>query len=186
MGNVLIAMPKPEDSHHIERLIRSHGMLVDTEVCTSGAEILRIANDRDCGVVICTRRLRDMSFSDLAEYLPTSFGIIVLTSDVSFETFSDRTIKLLMPFRNGELISTVEMMSMRTYKRERKKKTERPPRERSEKEKQIIDSAKLILIDKHGMSEPEAFRYIQKTSMDTGRTTVETAEMILLLNQTTG
>ena len=30
------------------------------------------------------------------------------------------------------------------------------------------------------MSEPEAFRYIQKISMDTGRRAVETAEMILI------
>ena len=45
-----------------------------------------------------------------------------------------------------------------------------------------IDKAKLLLMDRNDMTEPEAFRYIQKTSMDMGRTMVESAEMILMLN----
>ena len=47
---------------------------------------------------------------------------------------------------------------------------------------QIIEKAKLVLMDRNGMTEPEAFRYIQKVSMDTGRKSVETAEMILITN----
>ena len=54
--------------------------------------------------------------------------------------------------------------------------------EGSPEEKKILDKAKAILMERNGMTEPEAFRYIQKTSMDTGRTSVETAEMILFLN----
>jgi response regulator NasT len=33
------------------------------------------------------------------------------------------------------------------------------------------------------MTEPEAYRFIQKTSMDTGRTMLETAQMILLFER---
>ena len=32
------------------------------------------------------------------------------------------------------------------------------------------------------MTEPEAYRYLQKNSMDMGRTLSETAQMILLVN----
>ena len=48
-------------------------------------------------------------------------------------------------------------------------------------EKQIIDQAKAVLMERNGMSEPEAFRYLQKTSMDCGRSMVESAQMILVM-----
>ena len=59
-------------------------------------------------------------------------------------------------------------------------KKKKPPAEKSDADKQIIEKAKLVLMDRNGMTEPEAFRYIQKVSMDTGRKSVETAEMILI------
>ena len=43
------------------------------------------------------------------------------------------------------------------------------------------DQAKKLLMDRNAMTEPEAFRYIQKTSMDTGRSLVESAQMVLTL-----
>lgn len=180
MGTVLIAMPKSDDAMRIEKVILSRGLMFDTVICQTGSEVLRTANDRDFGVVICTKRLKDMSYSELSEYLPPSFGMTVLTSDSSLETFSDRTVKLLMPFKSVELLSTIEMLTS-GFMRPRKKK-QLPPKQRSDAEKQVIEKAKLILMERNGMSEPEAFRYIQKTSMDTGRTSVETAEMIILMN----
>ena len=58
-----------------------------------------------------------------------------------------------------------------------------PVDERSPKEEQeVIDRAKQILMTRNDMSEADAFRYIQKRSMDSGRTMVESAGMILLLN----
>lgn len=181
MGSVLIAMPKSDDALRIEGIIKSRGMMIDTEICQTGSEILRTANDRDFGVVICTKRLRDMGYLELSEYLPRSFSIIVLTSDSSLETTMERMVKLMLPFKSGELIATVEMLTA-GYVRHRKKKPS-GPRVRTEEEKLVIDNAKQILMDRNGMSEPEAFRYIQKTSMDTGRTTVESAQMIILMNE---
>lgn len=179
MGTVLIAMPKPEDALRFENVIQRGGLVLDTMVCNTGSEILRIANDRDFGVVICTKRLKDMTYSELMEYLPVTFGMIVLTKDISVELFSDRMVKLMLPMRTSELLSTIEML-VSGYMRPRKKK-DRKPRVKSEEEKRIIEKAKLLLMDRNGLSEPEAFRYIQKVSMDTGRKTLETAEMILYL-----
>ena len=42
-------------------------------------------------------------------------------------------------------------------------------------------NSKEVLMDKNNMSENEAHRYIQKSAMDSGRTMVETAEMILAI-----
>ena len=54
---------------------------------------------------------------------------------------------------------------------------------RSKEEQELIEKAKGILMNNNEMSEPEAFRYIQKSSMDYGRTLLETAAMIIALNE---
>ncbi len=43
-----------------------------------------------------------------------------------------------------------------------------------------IQSAKKVLITQRNMTEPEAHRYLQKMSMDAGRSLAETARMVLL------
>ena len=54
-------------------------------------------------------------------------------------------------------------------------------RHRSAFEQQEIDAAKRRLMQARNMTEPEAYRYIQKYSMDAGRSLVESARMVLAL-----
>lgn len=180
MGSILIAMPRYEDSVHISEMLTSHGLMYDIEICQTGSEILRISNERDYGVVILTKALKDMSAIELSEYLPELFGLIILTKDISLDVYSDRIMKVTMPFKPRELISTIEMMASFFVQRIRKKK--KAPIKRSAAEEKIVADAKALLMERNGMSEPEAFRYIQKSSMDLGRSMVESAQMILMLN----
>ncbi len=179
MGSVLIAMPKAEDAGRIAATIRNQGMLFDISICSTGAEVLRTANDRDYGVIICTKSLKDMRYMELAEMMPNYFGMIVLTTDMSLEITSDQMVKLIMPFKTRDLLNTIDMIAQGFYRSLRKKK--KAPLKRTAEEQKVIDSAKALLMDRNGMSEPEAFRYIQKNSMDSGRSLVEAAQMILVL-----
>lgn len=179
MGSVLIAMAKQEDANRIASVIRSQGMTQDIKVCDTGAEVLRFARDREYGVVICGKRMRDMGYAEMAEMLPEYFGTVVLTKDASLEVVNDNMVKLILPFRMGDLINTVDMITQGFY-RHIKKKKEVPPKRREEEQK-LITQAKLILMERNGLSEEEAFRYIQKNSMDLGRKMVESARMILTL-----
>jgi response regulator NasT len=61
----------------------------------------------------------------------------------------------------------------------RKKKDKEKPKARSEEEKELIRKAKLVLMDRNNMTEEEAHRYLQKTSMDSGTNLVEMSEMVL-------
>ena len=67
--------------------------------------------------------------------------------------------------------------------RREKKKEKAKPKKRSPEEQKMIDDAKALIMDRNHLTEEEAFRYIQKTSMDTGRSMVETAEMILTFQE---
>ena len=181
MGSIILAMPRAEDANKMAEVIKRSGLMMEIEICSKGSEILRITNDRDCGVVICMQRVTDMNYTELFEYLPPEFGMIVLTRDVSMETYSNRCVKLLVPFRASDIIATVEML-LPGYGSVRRRKN-KGVKQRSPEERQIIDNAKAILIERNGMTEPEAFRYLQKNSMDYSRSLVESAQMILAMNE---
>ena len=55
------------------------------------------------------------------------------------------------------------------------------PKLRSKEDQQLINKAKLVLMERNGFSEEEAHRYIQKRSMDNGTGLVEVSQMILSL-----
>lgn len=180
MGTIIVAMPKPDDSNRLCTIIRKASMHDNVEICHTAAEILRISNARDSGVIICTKQVFEMNYLELASYIPDYFGIIILTKNMSLEVSSERMLKVMMPLSPRELIETIQMVTNLIVRRIRKKRD--IPHRRSPEEQKIIDQAKGLLIERNGMTEPEAFRYIQKCSMDTSRNMVESAQMILMLN----
>ena len=179
MGSVLVAMPRAEDANRIAGIVRNSGMLLDVNICDTGADVLRVANDRDYGVIICGKQLRDMGYSELIGMLPEYFGSIVLTKDQSLEVVSDNMVKLIIPFRANDLNNTISMITDGFYRRLKKKRVV-PPKRNVESQK-IVDQAKHMLMERNGLTEEEAVRYIQKNSMDFGRKMVESAQMILSL-----
>lgn len=180
MGCILIAMPKAENANHLSELIKNLGMLEDIVLCNTAAEVLREANQRNFGVILSTKKIFEMSYVEMVEFIPSTFGMIVLTKDMGLETVSDKMVKLIMPIKPRELAETIRTMNSLLEHRIRKKK--KIPVRRSAQEQKIIDDAKAVLIERNQMTEPEAFRYIQKCSMDTGRNMVESAQMILMLS----
>ena len=48
-------------------------------------------------------------------------------------------------------------------------------------EQNYISNAKMLLMERNHLSEDDAYRYIQKCSMDSGTNMVETAQMVLML-----
>lgn len=179
MGSILIALPRALDANKIAGIIRSAGMPFDICVCETGSEVLRIANERDFGVVVCSKSLRDIGYFELANMLPRDFKMIVMTKDMSLDVTGDDMVKLLLPLHSRDLLDTIDMLTYEYVRRPRKKKPTYV--KRNEEENKIVDQAKHVLMERNGMSEPEAFRYIQKNSMDYSRKLVESAQMILTL-----
>ena len=59
------------------------------------------------------------------------------------------------------------------------KQEKEKPDKRSADEQGVINQTKSLLIEKNGMTEEEAHRYLQKRSMDNGTNMVETSYMVL-------
>ena len=132
------------------------------------------------GIIICGYRFSDMMYSEIYEYMPREFQMLLIASAAGImEKNVDNLMSLSMPLKVHELLQTVEMMDY-TITRRRKKLRQRP-KVRSKEDQEMLSSAKAVLMVRNNMSEEEAHRYIQKRSMDNGTGLVETAQMILSL-----
>ncbi len=179
MANVVVVFPKIEDAKSLRNLLVRNGYDVEA-VCTSGSQALSAADRLGSGVVVSGYKFPDMIYSELYEDLPSSFGMLLVASArVISAGVSEGVLSVTMPFRVNELLDSLETVFIR-LERQRKQKRSMPPK-RTEEEKQLIEDAKALLIKRNNMTEAEAHRYLQKTSMDSGRSMVETAQMLFTL-----
>lgn len=177
MTRIIVAFPKAENGKNIKNVLVRNGHQVVC-VCTNGAQVIQEANGLQDGIVVCTYKLSDMIYQELVECLPPGFDTIVIsTKDQWVENGTPGIVGLAVPLKIHELLSTVEMVS---YNLERKRRKRRQaPRKRTKEEQELVDRAKAILMERNQMTEDEAHRYLQKTSMDNGTSFTETAQMIL-------
>ena len=176
MFSIIVGFPKSEDANNIKNLLMRNGYNV-SESCTLGSQIVTHANDLDEGIVVCGFRFSDMHYSELYNYLPKGFEMLLIASPEKLEYCHSNIVCLPMPIKTHDLLNTLQMMSYQ-YQR-RKKKDKDKARERTDEEKAIIQKAKLVLMDRNNMNEEEAHRYLQKNSMDSGTNLVEMSEMVL-------
>lgn len=177
MINIIVVFPKLEEAKGIKSLLSRHGYNV-VAACATGAQAINIVDNMDEGIVVCGYKFPDMIYSELRDYMPSSFEMLLVTTQTKSDECTDNDIVcLVMPIKVNDLINTVEMLIQSIYRR--KKKAKSIPRTRDESELKLIEEAKKVLIERNNMTEPEAHRYIQKTSMDSGNTMVETARMVL-------
>ena len=86
-------------------------------------------------------------------------------------------VGLSTPIKVYDLLNTVNMMLQSMDRRRKKRRKEL--KNRDPKQQETIRKAKELLMTRDNMSEEEAHRYLQKSSMDSGTNMVETAEMVL-------
>jgi len=175
--SIIVGFPRLEDANGLRNVISRNGFNV-SEACTTGAQVVALAHDLDEGIVVCGYRFADMHFSELNNYLPKGFELLLVASPEKLEYCQDNNIVCLpMPIKTHDLLDTLQMMAYRYQKR--KKKDRDKPKERTEEEKALIQKAKLVLMDRNNMTEEEAHRYLQKSSMDSGTSLLEMSEMII-------
>lgn len=181
MSNIVIAFPKKEVAQNIRKILSQSGYSVQA-VCSTGAQALASVNNLENGILICGSRFIDMMYMEIHDYLPPEFQMLLIASPTSIqEREVENLVCLELPMKVHELLQTLEMMEGQI--RRRRKHFRNIPRQRSEEDRQMIEQAKALLMDRNKFSEEEAHRYIQKRSMENGTGLVEVAQMILSLMQ---
>ncbi len=179
MTNIIVAFPKPEDARSMKNIIVKNGFQA-VAVCNSGSQALSSTEGLRGGIVISGYRFQDMLYRELLELLPDDFEMLLVASAGRVGgTAPDGVVWLPMPFLVHDLTETLARMCERQADRRRTQRQK--PAARSEADMRVIDRAKELLMERNGMTESEAHRYIQKCSMDSGTNLVETAQKLIRL-----
>ena len=174
MSKVIVAFENENNRKRICEILEATGIQVRLS-CRSGSEAIRAIRKMSGGIVISGYKLTEMTVVDLAYDLSGIAMILTIASPQQLELCeNDNIFKLPTPFSRGDLVSSVRMLLQMQEKNYRAA----PPR-RSERDTADINKAKEILMNKNGMSEEEAHRFIQRRSMDTGAKAAETARLII-------
>lgn len=178
MSSIVIALPKIEDAKKIRTILLRHGFSV-ASICSTASNALASVSELDCGILICSYRLPDMYYADLKECMPGSFEMLVLATARTLAEVPSSVLTLEMPMKASDLVNTVHMVLVQIERQ--RKRDKKKPKLRSWKEQNYISNAKMMLMQRNHLSEEDAYRYIQKCSMDSGTNMVESAQMLLML-----
>lgn len=179
MTGIVVVFPRLEDARGIRNILVRSGFAVHA-VCTTGAQAISSLEDLNDGIVISGYKLADMVYLELKECLPEGVLMLLLaTRGHLAECDREDIMSLPMPLKAHELVDAVHTL-LRQCERYRRKRRE-TPREKSPEEKELIERAKALLMEKKSMTEMQAHKYLQKCSMDSGRSIVESAQMILMM-----
>ena len=179
MVNVFVVLPKLEEAKTIKNILVRNGFQV-TGVCTTGAQVISQTDGFHDGLVICGYKMEDMLYYEIREFLPTGFELLLLASPrVLAEVYGEGVISLSMPLKLNDFVNTVGMLTDDLARRRKKKDS--MPQQRNAEEDALVKEAKDVLMERNNMSEEEAHRYLQKSSMNSGTSLVETSQMVLAM-----
>lgn len=180
MVDIIVAFPKLEDAKSIKNILVKNGYNVIATALT-GAKAIAQASSLDEGILICAYSFPDMIYSEIRENLDPDINMLLISSaNKVLEGLSENVILLPTPLKVHALISSVDMLVEALRSKKRKKKI---TRQKSGKDTLSIKKAKDLLMERNNMTEEEAHRYLQKTSMNTGNSMVDTALMIISLKE---
>ena len=111
MVHIFVLFPKQEQTRSIRNLLVRNGFEV-TAACVTGSQIMQRAESLEDGLIVCGYKFADMVCSELREYLPDGFRMIVLAPQASLEFLDIRGMEYLpMPLKPPLLMKKVRKMS---------------------------------------------------------------------------
>jgi two-component system, response regulator PdtaR len=165
-------------------MLREEGYVVAGEAA-DGEEAVRLANELRPDLVILDVKMPKVDGIDAASQIAGKriAPVVILTA------FSQRELVerardagamayLVKPFAKHDLVPAIELALSRFAELQALETEVAGLTERLETRK-VVERAKGILMTKQGLSEPEAFRWIQRTAMDRRTTMKAVAEAII-------
>lgn len=172
--NIFIAFANEKISYTVAKMLISEGMK-PAAICTSISDLRKKLNYYQNGIIISGYKFKDGSIIQLVDDVPDNFGIVLIGNKTQIDLCEDdRVFKLAVPLQKMDLVCSVSMiLNIQSSKKVNNITF------RTDEEQKILQLAKETLIDRYGMTESQAHRYMQKKSMDTGTKLIEIAKMIL-------
>lgn len=178
-GRIIIALANIDTATKLKSLLMQEGYNI-IALCTSGNELIRLVMQYSPDLVLVGYKFRDMSLLDAYETLVdyTSFLAIVNEPYKSYIE-EDTDIYCIGTKISNVLLTNAIDLIFQSKRRIEKLKERVEQLEHNLEDRKIIEKAKGLLMEKSGLTENEAFRYMQKISMDSGKRMKDIASLII-------
>ncbi|MCT1366708.1 MULTISPECIES: ANTAR domain-containing response regulator [Kocuria] len=168
----------------IVEILKDQGFDVVAEA-GDGEEAVELTRQHQPDVVLMDVKMPKMDGISAAEVIAKEqIAPVVLLTAFSQKELVDRATEagamayVVKPFTEHDLIPSIEV-AMSRYEQIKALAKEVTGLKDQFETRKLVDRAKSLLITKMGLSEPEAFRWIQKTSMDRRLSMREVAETVV-------
>ncbi len=185
---ILIADDESLIRMDLQEMLRNLGYLVVGEA-GDGITALKLARELKPDLVIMDIRMPGMDGIDAAKVLTEEkIAPVVLLTAYSQKELVDRAKEagvvgyLVKPFKESDLTPAIEIALAR-FNEFKQMTQEVDDLQHALETRKMVDRAKGILMDTKGLTESEAFRAIQKMSMDNRRPMKAVAEAIIMAHE---
>lgn len=183
MKSVIIAFSNPLLASWATSILTRGGYSIEYS-CKTGGEVARVADFCTSPVVVSGFQFTDMTAEDLIGVLNGRLAMITVVLPHQRDLV-ERTDMIVVPYPVNPLdllqeIEEVEKLAAREAVTTGSEVAgKQRPNDRPAEEKLLILKAKSILMEKRQMTESQAHRFLQKSSMDKGLKLIDSARMVL-------
>ena len=185
---IIIADDEPIQRMDLKDVLTKQGYLVVGEA-GDGASAVNLAREIRPDLLIMDIRMPDMDGITAAETLTQEkIAPVLLLTAFGDQQLVERAKEagvvnyIVKPLRESQVAPAIEVTLAR-YNEFRTLEKETSSLAEKLETRKVVERAKGLLMEKQGLSEAEAFRKIQRASMNTRKSMREVAEAILLANE---
>ena len=183
MKNVIIAFSNPLFANWATTILQRGGYTVEYS-CKTGGEVARVVDFCNSMVVVGGFQFTDMTAEGLMAILDGRLAMVTILLPHQRDLV-ERADMLTIPYPvcAADFLQAVQLAEKSAARYALMDGAEggllaRPP-ERPAEEKLLIVKAKNVLMEKYRMTESQAHRFLQKSSMDRGLKLVDAAQMVI-------
>jgi response regulator NasT len=172
----------------LKEMLTSLGYVVVGEA-GDGRSAVNLARELRPDLVVMDIQMPDMDGIDAAHALTAeNVAPVLLLTAYSQQELVERAKEagvvgyIVKPFRESDLAPAIEVALAR-YREFQAMRSQLSDAQEAFETRKVVERAKGLLMDTQGLKEAEAFRKIQRLSMNTRKSMREVAEAILLANE---
>lgn len=172
-----------------EAALKLKSILINSEynviaVCTYGNELLRAVSQFSPSIIISGYKFKDMTLLNIYQNIGDEYSFLAIVNEPYKSFVQDETdiFCISSPINNNLLINSLDII-YQSQRKVKKLKDKVSYLENKLSERKLIEKAKGIIMSKKNFTENEAFRYIQKNSMDKGMKMIDYSKKIILENE---
>lgn len=182
MKSVIIAFSNPLLSNWATAILHRGGYNIEYS-CKTAGDVVRVADFCTSPVVLSGFQFTDMTAEDLVDTLGGRLAMVTVVLPHQLDLVERQDMKIVpYPVSPMDLLSAVEQAARDAAvaaTSDRAAVGKLRPAERPAEEKLLILKAKNILMEANFLTESQAHRFLQKSSMDRGLKLIDAARMVL-------